>query len=769
MSFSRREFLALGGTAGGASAFLLTGCEKTENLKYLYATLTPEEEMRLGQEVWYATTCAECPAGCGLLVRTIEGRAKKIEGNPLHPVNRGKTCARAQAAVQGLYDPDRHQGPLVRSGRRAGGRTGAQESVAFSPTSWDEALGAIAPQLGPQTLLISSPQRGQMHWLLASFMKSLDSDYLYYLQMLSTGRLRRACRAVYGYETLASFDLARADLIVSFGAGFLETRSYGQFRRGEAADDRSKMSGRGRLIVLEPRLSTTAAAADQWIPIRPGTEGVLALALANLLGPPREAQELLNAYTPASVAERCGVRPKQIDRLAAQLSSARAPLVLGGGMAEGTTNGTFNMVAVQMLNRLLMDQGKDVPVRPAAASPLTTIERFKEIGDGTDGTYEEGTFAKLETLGQQILSAAQPPVRTLLVHGIDLLKCLPHASAFRQALERIPLIVSFSSWPDETSHLADWILPDHTPLESWGDDITPPGLGEPILGLFQPAVPVRYDTRATGDVLIKLAEQRGKNFYTGSYRRLLEENVEALYRLNKQRLGNLSSESFEQSVLAKGGWFEIPQFEAWAGPATKEAPGTLAKLAMEDLTEQEAVFDGDSRQFPFIFLVYPSMHLSEGTGANRPWLQEAGDPMTTIAWGSWLEINPNVASSMGVSEGDLVEVESPAGKVVLPVYPYPGIGPEVVAAPLGQGHDASGRYAKGRGANILAILSPQTDAQTGDLAWIATRVRLRRLGKRTSLIKYEGSGRELEGAQRQLEMESPYVQMGIRATKEPRT
>ena len=128
---SRREFLAIGSGVTATGAALLSGCGGAKEVGRLYATLTPEEEMKLGRESWYATTCRECPAGCGLLVRIVDGRAKKIEGNPLHPLNRGSTCARAQAALQGLYNPDRHQGPLRRLGPRG--------STSFEPATWDEA------------------------------------------------------------------------------------------------------------------------------------------------------------------------------------------------------------------------------------------------------------------------------------------------------------------------------------------------------------------------------------------------------------------------------------------------------------------------------------------------------------------------------------------------------------------------------------------------------------------------------------------------------
>ena len=714
-------------------------------MRRLYATLTPEEEMKLGRETWYATTCQECPAGCGLLVRTLDGRAKKVEGNPLHPLNRGKTCARAQAALQGLYSPDRHEGPLRRSGPRG--------SASFDRVTWGEAIGAIAPEIGEDVLFLSGPVTGNLHWLIHSFVETLGSGRLYILDTFGTDRLRWTHRVAYGQERLPHYDLARADLIVSFGAPFLETwlspvhfsRGYGAFRQGEAGTTERNPWGRGTLIQIEPRLSMTAAAADRWDPVRPGTEGVLALALANLLSPPDSWQPLLSGYTSASVADRCGIKAERIEQIAGSLERSQAPLVLGGGMAEGTTNGAFNLLAIHLLNRVLMERGKDVPIRANPPSPLAGLERLAVTGDGTSYRENRRTFQDLERLGGEILDASESPVRVVLLHGIDPLQNLPGTSLFRRALERVPLIVSFSPYPDETSGLADWILPDHTPLESWGDSVPDAAPGGPVLGLCQPAVRPRLDTRATGDVLLELASAAGRNLPWKTFRDVVQDGLRDLHRLESDRVGGVSSATFEDGLLAKGGWFEISGDEGWIGPTMTVGTTELPPFPVDLLAAQDASFEGDPKEFPFVLLPYPSSLLGEGEGANRPWLQEAGDPMTSIAWGSWLEVNPDVAASLGLSEGDLVEVESPAGQVVLPVYPYPGIGPGVVAVPCGQGNELSGRYSKDRGANPLQILSPRSDETTGDLAWIATSVRLRPLGRRGTVVKYEGSARELGG------------------------
>ena len=147
--------------------------------------------------------------------------------------------------------------------------------------------------------------------------------------------------------------------------------------------------------------------------------------------------------------------------------------------------------------------------------------------------------------------------------------------------------------------------------------------------------------------------------------------------------------------------------------------------------------------YPFIFHPYLSNTLNDGRDANLPWMQEVPDPLTSVVYGSWVELNPTTASEMGLTEGDVVEVESPHGKIAAPVYVYPAIMPNVIAMPIGQGHDEYGRYANGRGVNPIQILSPEMEPETGGLAWAATRVRLTPTGQRIDLIKTGGVSRDL--------------------------
>jgi len=144
---------------------------------------------------------------------------------------------------------------------------------------------------------------------------------------------------------------------------------------------------------------------------------------------------------------------------------------------------------------------------------------------------------------------------------------------------------------------------------------------------------------------------------------------------------------------------------------------------------QPPTFDGDAAQFPFHFLPYASAAFLDGSLAHLPWLQEMPDPMTSAMWSSWVELNPKTAERLGIGLGDVVEVASSIGSLQAPAFINPGLAPDIIAMPVGQGHAAYTRYASGRGVNPVELLAPVTHAETGTLAWAATRVKVARVGE----------------------------------------
>jgi anaerobic selenocysteine-containing dehydrogenase len=316
----------------------------------------------------------------------------------------------------------------------------------------------------------------------------------------------------------------------------------------------------------------------------------------------------------------------------------------------------------------------------------------------------------------------------LLVDGANPVFTAPRAWKVAEAFARVPFIASFGSFLDETSALADLILPDHSFLESWVDAVPESGSLTAVASVAPPVMRPLYDTRATPDVLLEVG--RG-----------LATPVALPWMTYDEMLGTTFGEAF--TAAQEKGWTELPATRtAAAAPA---APASPASPGAPDTAAERPTFDGDAQQYPFHFLPYPSSYFGDGSMAHLPWLQEQPDPLTSAMWSNWVEINPATAARLGINEGEIVELTSTQGTVRAPAVMFPGIAPDIVAMPIGQGHESFTRYASGRGQNGAALIAPMTDAATGALAWAATRVRVARAGDADgSLILFAGGMREHE-------------------------
>lgn len=731
-NLSRRDFLKF---AAGAS--VITGLAPRVRRLVLEPYVKPPEELLPGEATWYASTCRMCPAGCGIIVRVINGRAKKIEGNPLHPLNKGKLCARGQAGLQVLYNPDRLRNAVL--------QTGGRGSRMFEPMYWTQALDILTEKL--ETL--SNPGRvaflagympSHLYVLVSGLLNAIGAQppIIYDLHSALEGRRSAAqlSETLFGVPELPIYDLANAEVIFSFGANFLETwmspvaqnHAYGTMRQGQ-------FGGRGFLVQFEPRLSATAASADEWVPLKPGVEGFVALALGRIileerLGDPSVQQANAVLYQNINVQEMSDasqVPVEDLQRLARIFANADQSIAIPGGGLAGQFNGQASLLAIQALNILVAQLGKVGGVYLSHPGPTADFRQSPKVD----------SFERMSDLADSMRSG---DIDLLMIYGTNPLFELPESMGFADAMAQVPYIISFSPFIDETAVRSDLILPDHTYLESWGFEVPSPGAAKPTVCSQQPVVQPLYDTRSTGDVLLAVANRLG-----GEIAQALPWSDEVAFLQEFATKLNGSSLGAYNANTPNGFWAAWRQYGGWW--TEKEIPlePELTAVAAKPLTVSEPRFDGGEDSYPFHFFPYPSIVLSDGRGANLPWLQGAPDPMTTACWGTWVEINPETADSLGVEDDDVVRVISPNGELEAPVVIYPGIRPDVIAVPIGQGHDHLGRFAQSRGSNPMAIVSAITNPENGSLAWGATRVRVEPTGRKYILARIEslaGEGRE---------------------------
>ncbi len=752
MKLTRRNFLAWAGiSAVGAVACEGFGIRHGE-LDIQSPAMLPEDLVK-GSDNWYATLCRNCPTGEGILVRVMEGRAKKIQGNPLYPINLGKQSARCDAGLQALYHPDRVAGPMQSSGSRGSGQ--------FTPVSWASAMDTLRHKLderGAGMLAVTEPLRGHLATVVSRFSKEVGGRHLGF-EAMDDNTYRTAVKNVFGQDLLPDFDIENAGFLLTFGADFLSTwvsptrwnQGYGQFRQGEGRK-------RGTFYHVDPRFSMTAANADRWIPIRPGWEGHLALSLAYVIiseGLQADGVNVgaltggkgaaaLEAFRPEVVADKVFLaeiigdqaRVDTIRSLAREFAGGSPSLAIGGGSAGAHTNGLFNLEAIYALNYLVGSVGAKGGIRFNPNSPL----------DEAPAAGETATLSQWRTEVDSLRTGA---TKLLLLHQADPVHGLPASLGLKDAIAGASdlFIVSFSPFLDETSIMADLVLPDRVYLEDWGTDIPEPGPGYEVVGFQQPVVNPLHDLdpRSFPDLLLNVAQELGKDASLPwpSYQQMLKESSDALFALNRGSIQAASSGEFWTRLLQRGGWWD----EGTAGPGAINAKqGLLGGIADKAAEPQ---FPGKGLGAGTFYLT-PFAHntLLDGRHAHLPWLQGTPDPLSTVAWQTWVEISDHDAKGLKVKEGDVVRIESSKGSIRAMVYLTPAVPPGTISVPLGQGRRNGSEYATDRpeeeSANIMDILEPSQVDGTGALAWANTRVTVTPTGERVKIAKFEGIVRAVE-------------------------
>ncbi len=709
---SRRDFLKLA-SVGAATTTVLTGCGPLSRYVRREPYYKMPEYNYIGLSTYYATTCRECAAGCGLVVRTFQGRALKVEGNPDNPINQGKTCARAQVTLQGLYNPDRVTDPIQRQQRGAEG----------VKVTWDDAVKVVTDALTKNSpdqiafLLGTAPDH--LFDLVSDMMAALGGSapmrYGALAMFESRATLTQASQNLFGKSALPFFDIGGSDMVFSFGANFLETwlspvaqtRAFAKLRQGNPAR-------RGQFVQFEPRMSQTAAKADEWVAIKPGTEALVTLALGRLIAEARGAA-LPPSFANIDVnnaASDADISPDDLKRLAGMLAGAQNPLVIPGAAALGQSNGLEAAQAVLALNALLGNLGKNGGVFLSPVAPLT------------DAYHRPANIKEMSDFVGKLKSGA---IKVLFVHGVNPIYELPGALGFFEALNSVPQIISFATFPEETAMQADYVFPDHQGLESWGYQRVVTGSNSAVLAGSQPVVVPFTNTKSTVDVLLAAAQAAGGKLAGAvKFKDELEYIQSKITPLVSNADGFFTApeiNTFTAYFQQHGGW--------WSTKDDRAAPAS-ADVLNTNINGSVATFEGDGD-----FFLVPYVHpLLAESGANKPWLQELADPTTTVMWNTWIEMNPQKADELEIKDNDVVNVVSPFGTLQAAVYRYPAIRPDTIGIPFGQGHTAYGQFAKGRGVNPIDLLS-QTTNEAGDLAFGGVRVRVEKTGKQYPLSRME--------------------------------
>ncbi len=708
---NRRDFLKIMGWGGVGAT--LAGCDMPttvtleEGKEEVTSYMIPEEYVIPGVGVYYASTCQQCPAGCGLHGRVREGRVLKLEGNPESPINRGRLCQMGQAGVQAHYNPDRITRPMMRKGS------------GLTTVSWDEALTHIQSKMegvsGDRFAWFTDTVSGHQAVLMDAYREAVGSSRHYVHEIINNSVSRQVNQDMLGDpQPRLRFDKAR--VVLSFGADFLGTWQSPVHNAVEYAAFRE--APRGVLVQVEPKMTLTGANADLWVAVRPGTEGVFALAVANALsaknpamldGLPDKAKQLVRRYDIKKASRITGAAGEHIVKTAGWLAERSPSLVVAGASAEGHGHGYDTVAAIMLLNVILGNIGETIEA--SGAFP------FPQLVARTGGTRDVMDFAK--ALDNKELDA-------VFFRGANPVFTAPESLGLRDKLGKVGLKVAFSQFEDETTRLADVVLPMYSAMEDWGTHVAAYQAGQAVIGIQQPLMQPLYEqTRGFGDVMLSLLKMRKVPGYDGyaDYYAYLRDAFSALPDSLKN---GASNDEFWASALQRG----VLEVATGGGSLT-------AKVVDFDLPENPASEGA--------YTLVPSARLGlwDGRHANIPWLQEAPDQISKVVWDSWAEMHPRTARKLGVKTGDAIKITSANGSIEANVYVYKGIHPDAIAVPMGQGHETYGRFAKGRGVNPVKILALNTDGKTGELAHHSTQVQVSKTRVRDSMVIFGGSETQL--------------------------
>ena len=694
---NRRTFLKIAGMGSLAFAASCT----PEGEKNLFSLVVAPGDMVTGKADWYASTCRECPAGCGVLAKSREGRVIKLEGNPVHPINKGRLCMRGQAALQGIYHPDRLKTPLLK------------ENGQWRPLSFTEAetiLGercAAASQKGAnQVGMLTETVGDSLMRLFEAVMQNLDARAPLVFEPFAYESLKKANAITFGEEGLASYHLEQADVLVSFGADFLETwlspvEYAWKFKSMHVMRNQTK----NLFFQVSPYQSLTGANADHWLACKPGSEAIVALGLIReALGSAKGSRlpaslrafltQTTQPFSKGRVVEETRVSPAAYSKLVSRLIRARKPLVLGGSAGAADTMGLQAQLAVNLLNLVL--------------DPDLRLFDF-------DSRHRVEMAASRAQILQYVDSLKTDKAGLLLLNNVDLLHTMPADTGIQETLEQSGLFVAcFSNFMNATTAAADLVMPVRMPLETW-DEFS--GKSR-LLSTQQPVMGRMTRAAHLGDTLLRIGFE--SNPPATSYK---EHLIAALAQNH-----GISNEITWARTLQQGGRFD----QGTSAPARPNYP---------DIEKMAGLLDRPSDQEgpALVLMAAPSIRFFDGRGANKPWLCEIPDPLTRVAWQTTLNMHPETAQSKAIEQGDVVTIEAGSNRVEAPAYVTELVAPGLVVMSIGQGQPAFGQHSPAAGANPWQLLSAKAHDVSGGASFIIGEISIKKTGRTLKLASTSGS------------------------------
>ena len=687
MQSSRRDFLKL---MGAGIALAGTGCVRRPAEKLVPYINRPEDVIP-GEANYYASSFYDGSEGLSTVIKTREGRPIKIQGNEQASLLNGEgLSARAHSYILSLYDPERVKGP--------------KENLFNSTKTNKETINATYKKMDKK--IVNELKKGKVALLTPRIpspstqevMRAFRNTYSvknYVWDPLTFEDKKEADRLSFGARSLASFDISKAQFLFSLNSDFLETGPQATELKTQFAKSRKGKEGKmSKLVVLESLMTLTGANADERWKISPQDQLPALLNLIEALG-----KKGLVIPSPLKNFVKKNKKPllisdKKWEEWADLLLKHKGEslIVFGGGLSSKTKDSLTLHILTNFLNSALGNDGRTI--------------NYKE-----SFTYEFGSYKQMENLIRDI---NQGRIKSLIIHGLNPVYSYFDSEKFLKALRKV-FVVYTGDRVDETGFYSDFLVPDHHPLEKWGDW----EFKKSVFTIQQPGIRPLYNTRAFEDSLISWINLSGNSFPSKNF----YEHVRKTWSVKKGSL-------FWRPFLKKG----------------VSAPSRLTRLAPRPFKEEAFSFLKSSSLKPgYALSLYETSSFKEGSLSNVPWLMEFPDPVTKICWENYVSLSPKTASKEKLKEGEIIKLKIGEKSLDIPVHIQPGHHDEVFSLAVGFGRKMAGSIGNGKGKNAFPLIQFEKGFVSSSLP-----VEFEKTGKKTRLANVQ-SHHSMEGREIVLE------------------
>ncbi len=671
---SRRKFLAL---LGASAALAGVACSDYRDKGEIVPYNIKPEEIILGKPNFYASTCTACENSCGILIKTREGRPIKVDGNPEHPVNKGKICAKGQANILNLYDPERLQQPLKKS------------ASGFDNVDWKKADNDIIASLSMAgnkeiaivTHTITSPTFLKV---LEEFRSKFPSAKIYSYELFNNSNRNSAWFKCYGNGNFPLIKWNEAKVIIALESDFLgvegnRIENSRLFAEGRDVNTKSF----NRLYVIESSMTLTGMNADYRLRLKPEFQFAFVMSLISELNKKGAISTSIAAnYNLTDFVHKNNLDAGRINHLINDLVANKGKSIIHAGdlLPENVH------IAVNILNELL---GNRNLYRTDSASVilqnLVTAEDIKTLTTKMNNG--------------QVAAIIHLDCNPVYHFPIDL--------NYRELLSKVPIVVTLSERMNETAQYSNYVLPLNHNFESWGDSKTRTG----IISLQQPVIAPLHNTRQKEAILLTWISTSADTYNETLYHDYLMKNWETnIYPTLKSKI------EFKQL------WFGALH-DGFA--ITNEGTQNLSSINLTGLNLSETA----SNSGGITLILRESYQVGDGRFANNGWLQELPHPVSKITWDNYAAISHSTAKALNLQNDDLVEVSIGERKLIIPVFIQAGNADDTISIELGYGREFSGIVASGVGFNANTLLSSESDLSQ----WIYTNASIRKAGGKYSL------------------------------------